>query len=248
MHQSAALTGTPAQACRHFQLFNPNKVETISHHTCKCGSRFTYTELSSIKEQKWGRTQRALSNPCKITSNIHSWRWYKGFLKTQNPVHEPRLHLWENSAAEVATARFNVSIAAFTCFFSTYLTGHQQTPPPFESGPTQGFFLFKGKKNLNKIREIYVLRPKCPHCLTFHNLIKWAILLVGSKLQLLPPPPPFLAPHCVCDWLLVDTFLFMLVMTWSYPNDSGHNVENSLPQLCVYSHTATSAGSNWAHF
>lgn len=53
------------------------------------------------------------------------------FVRTRNPLHKPRLHLWETSTAESATGGLNVPIADFTCafFFSTYLTVHQQIPP-----------------------------------------------------------------------------------------------------------------------
>lgn len=58
---------------------------------------------------------------------------------------------------------------------------------------------------------------------------------------------PLFWPHTVfaTDSYLTFIYLFMLVMTTSsYPNDSGHKAANSPARTCVYSHTATSAGSN----
>lgn len=111
-----------------------------------------------------------------------------------------------------------------------------------------GFVKKKQKKTTKTWLDLCL---KCCRCLTFHSSVKWAVLLAGSNLQLhLRPRPPLLATHCVCDWLLIVLF-YLFMWRWqlpSYPNDSGHNAANLLPWSHVYSHAATSAGSNWAHF
>lgn len=66
----------------------------------------------------------------------------------------------------------------------------------------------------------------------------------------LPPPP--MATHCVCDWLLLDMVFFIYVCNDNFKANLMIVVimlqTGSPSRVCVYSHTEASAGSKRAHF